>query len=240
MSTPPFPYEGAPFPPPLPPGGVPPFPPGGVPPLPPGPQPWPVPPQYGPGFSAAYPPGFYPPPPPKRPPGKFWYAIGAGLIVVGLVLGAVVGIGGLFRAFGAQPQDDAIFSSRGSITVPLEPGTRKVLYVANSSAVGGHPINCVAAGTRGGRVSLKRYDGNLTLNQWQAMFTLEATQSGDYNLSCAGDPSDTFGVGGYLSPAAFIVRIAMICVGFPLALAGTVIMIVTAVLRRRRNQVPGW
>ena len=233
-----------------PPGGVPPFPPSDFgPAMQRGPQPWPVGPMagppfgppagppVGPGFPAPYPHGFYPLPA-KRPPRKFWYAIGAALLALGLALGLVGGVGGVARIKGKQPQSEATFSSGGSTTVHLDPGTRKVLFVADT-ATGGHPVQCVAAGGAVGRVSLNRYTGAMTLNRWQAMFTLEATASGDYTVSCRGAPTDTFGVGGYVSPLALILSVVSSVVGLVLALAGAVTIIVTAVLRRRRLQQAG-
>lgn len=217
--------------------------PGGYPPMPPnafgpatqwGPQPW----QAGP-----YPQGPYPqayPQPVKKPPRKFWYGIGATLIAIGLILGLGVGIGGLVRIKGIQPQSESIFGNGGSTTVRLNPGSKKVVFIANSLATGEHPVRCITTGTATERASLKTYEGTMSLNRWRAMFTLEAAQGADYTVSCIGIPSDTFGVGGYASPTAFVGSVFSIFGGLALALAGAVTTIVAAVLRRRRNQAPGW
>jgi hypothetical protein len=140
---------------------------------------------------------------------------------------------------GLQPQNEATFGNGGSTTVHLEPGAKKVVFIANSLA-GEHPVRCITTGTSTARVSLKTYEGTMSLNRWRAMFTLDAAQAGDYTVSCIGAPSDTFGVGGYASPAAFVGSLFSIFGGLALALAGAVTTIVAAVLRRRRNQVPGW
>lgn len=220
--------------PPLPPlGGYQPFPPGGVPPT----QPWPA----GPYPQGSYPPLYQPAysPPPKRPPRKFWFGIGAALIAIGLVLGLGAGVGGVLRVNGMQPRTETIFTTGGSTTVHLDAGARRVLFVVGSAANGGHPVRCVATGAATSRPSLKRYDGEMGLSRWHAMFTIEATESADYTVSCIGAPSDTFGVGGYAGPESFALSVLSIVAGFAIALVGAVTTIVTAVLRRRRNQVPG-
>lgn len=111
-----------------------------------------------------------------------------------------------------------------------------MLFITGATTAGGHPVHCVAAGSGGGRVSLKRYDGTLTLNKWNALFTLDATQAGQYTLSCVGAPSDTFGVGEYVGPGAFIFSIASIIAGLVVILGGAVTMVVTALLRSRRSR----
>lgn len=201
------------------------------------PQPWPPGPPVGQGPPGPYPYGYYPAPA-KRPPRKFWFGIGAALLAIGLVLSLGLGIGGFIRIKDKQPQPETIFSSGRSTSVHLDPENRKILFIAGAAQAGGHPVHCIAAGAGGGRVSLKRYDGNLTLNKWNALFTLDTTQAGQYTLSCVGAPSDTFGVGEYVGPGAFIFSIVSVIAGVVVILAGAVTMVVTAVLRSRRSQPP--
>ncbi|MFV8142333.1 hypothetical protein ACNQR7_32720 [Mycolicibacterium senegalense] len=48
------------------------------------------------------------------------------------------------------------------------------------------------------------YDGGLSLNGWDAIFTVTASQAGEYAVMCEGQPSDRFGVGGNARPTFVI------------------------------------
>jgi hypothetical protein len=170
----------------------------------------------------------------KPPPKKHWYAVSAVLIVAGLVISGV-GIAVVVNSVGKQPASEHTFTAGGSTTIHIGAGETKVVYVANATAAGGHHVNCETIGGRRGDVELKRYQGRLTLNQWDATFTVTPRNSGDYTICCTGARSDTFGVGEDPDGGTIFAGIlASIAGAFPL-IVGLSVLTVIAWLRRRRS-----
>ncbi|OBI11038.1 hypothetical protein A5714_16965 [Mycobacterium sp. E2462] len=193
------------------------------------------PPGYGPHY------GWSPGPPaapPKPAPRKHWYAVGAGLLAVGIILGATVFGVGLVTILSKRPAAEHTFGSGGSTTVHIDAGATKVIYVDNDEGSGRHRVHCDVDGGSTQRPRLQRYDGNMTLNHWDAFFTIDAVDSGDYTIACTGAPADTFGVGDKPSTAAFVATILGGLAGVGIAVAGIVTLVVTAVLRHRRATTP--
>jgi hypothetical protein len=115
------------------------------------------------------------------------------------------------------------------------PGETNVVYVANATAAGGHRVYCDTTGGQRGDVELKRFEGSLTMNQWDATFTVTPNKSGDYTIRCTGAPSDTFGVGEDPGLGTiFGAVLASIAGALPL-IVGLSVLTVTAWLRRRRS-----
>lgn len=196
------------------------------------------PPPYGPGPQQPYGGQPVPPPvPPKQPPSKLWYAVGAGLLVIGLAVGAGVFAVGLVDILSKRPPAEHTFPSGGSTTVHIDGGATKVIYIDNGES-GRHRVHCDVDGGTTQRPRLERYSGNMTLNEWDASFTIDAVDTGDYTVACTGAPSDTFGVGDKPSVAAFAVTILGGLAGGGLAVTGIVVLVLTAVLRRRRARAP--
>jgi hypothetical protein len=153
----------------------------------------------------------------------------AGLVVIG------VGVGLVANSLGKQPTSEHTFAAEGSTTLHIDAGETKVVYVANATAAGGHRVHCDTIGGERGDVELKQYPGSLTLNQWDATFTVTPSKSGEYTIRCTGAPSDTFGVGEDPDGGTIFAGVlASIAGAFPLIL-GLWALIVTAWLRRRRS-----
>jgi hypothetical protein len=173
------------------------------------------------------------PPTRKPPPKKVWYVVGAMLIVLGLVV-CGVGIGIVANSTGSQPASEHTFRTGGSASLHIRAGETKVVYVANATAARGHRVNCVTIGGERGEVELERYEGRLTLNQWDATFILTPSESGDYTIRCTGAPSDTFGVGEDADGGTILAGVlASIAGAFPL-IVGLSVLTVVVWLRRRR------
>lgn len=83
----------------------------------------------------------------------------------------------------------------------------------------GEDVNtlCIATwGTRTGSghdASITNYSGGLSLNGWDAIFTVTASQAGEYAVMCEGQPSDRFGVGGNARPSFVIGGVLSIIAG---------------------------
>jgi hypothetical protein len=177
--------------------------------------------------------GYSPPPAAKQPPRKLWYGVGAALIVAGLAIGLLLGVGTFVDVMGKRPHGADIFANGESATVHFDDGQTRVIFVA--SQTGGHRVNCNVNGPAGDGTDIAQYDGTLTLNKWQAAFTVTAASAGDYQVSCIGDPSDEFGVGGDADAGAFVGALFGCLVGAGLFIAGVTLTILAAVLRHRRS-----
>jgi hypothetical protein len=173
------------------------------------------------------------PPTHKPAPKRYWYAVAAVLTAVGLAV-CGIGIGMVVNSIGEQPTSEHTFGAGESTTVHIDAGETKVVYVANATAVGGHRVHCDAAGGDSGSIEMKQYQGSLTLNQWDATFTVTPSQSGDYTIRCTGAPSDTFGVGEDPGLGGIFASVVAIIAGAFILILGLSALTVTAWLRRRR------
>jgi hypothetical protein len=193
--------------------------------------------QPGPGWGppTAFPPGAYPMPAARKPaPKKYWYAVAAVLTVVGLIV-CGVGTAMVVHSIGKQPPGERTFGARGSTTLHIDADETKVVYIANATAAGGHHVHCDTIGGDSGSVQMKQYQGRLTLNQWDATFTVTPSQSGDYTIRCTGAASDTFGVGDDPGIGATLGSVLAIIAGVFFVIVGLSLLTVTAWLRRRRS-----
>ncbi len=190
-------------------------------------------PGYGWNSPVVRPPGAYPPYPAvgKAAPRKYWYAIGTALIVLGVVFGVGAGVK-LIDVMGKQPRTEHTFGSGESTTLHIDAGGTNVVFIANADTGARHRVHCGV--TPGVGVAMTNYNGDLTLNQWKAYFTITASQSGDYTVSCTGSSSDTFGVGGDLHMGDFVGAFVAGLGGLALMSVGVLTLVLTAVLRRRR------
>ncbi|GBE65223.1 hypothetical protein MFM001_16850 [Mycobacterium sp. MFM001] len=179
------------------------------------------------------PPGAYPPYAPvgKRAPRKYWYAIGTALIVLGVVFGVGAGVKFL-DIMGKQPPSEHTFGSGESTTLHMNAGGTNVVFIANADTGARHRVHCDV--TPGVGVAMTNYTGDMTVNQWKAYFTITASRSGDYTVSCTGSSSDKFGVGGDLRMGEFVGAFLAGLGGLALMAVGVLTLVLTAVLRRRR------
>jgi hypothetical protein len=193
-----------------------------------------------------YPPG-YPPPQgssDRRPP-KFWYAIGAGLIAIG-VIGGLIGFitmfaGGLSQLTAGAPTQDHTFGNRGTATMHIDAGASKTIYVTKATPHSN--ITCTARGTHGEqKPTLTEYRSDLTVNQWRALFTLTVQDDGDYTISCEGPSNGRYGVGEHISGGQIarpiVGPLVAAGIGSAVVIAGVVVLIVTAIRRSRSAARP--
>lgn len=178
--------------------------------------------------------GWGPPPPPRRRgPKKLWYVIGATLLAAGL-LGVGAGVATIVDVMAEQPDDAHIITAGESTRVPFEAGETRVIFAGTEAAE--HDINCdVASREISSGVQIQQFSGDLTLNRWQAVFTVDVEQPGEYSITCTGAPADTFGVGGDVSVGQFVAGVFGLVVGIGVAVLGIITLIITAVLRHRRS-----
>jgi hypothetical protein len=188
----------------------------------------------------------WPPPPPagafppqpirsKTAPKRLWYLVGAIVVVLGLA-GIGMGASAIVNVINQQPTEEHTFRAGRSTTVQFEAGARKVIF--GSMEATRHYTNCNVSSpdaSSGDGVEIRQYNGSLTLNRWEALFTVSVKEAGNYTISCTGGASDTFGVGGHATVVDLFAGIAGLIVGTGVALVGVVALIITAVLRRRRG-----
>jgi hypothetical protein len=171
----------------------------------------------------------------KPPPKKFWYIFAAVLIVVGIAVSAV-GITNIANSFGQLPSAEHTFTSGGSTTVHVEADQKMLIYIENTSASGRRHIDCASTGGASGGVQLQRYQDSLSLNEWDAAFTLTAGTSGDYTVTCTGAPNDTFGIGEDPGVGDMFGAVLASIAGMLPVIVGLSVLTVCLWLRRRRRR----
>lgn len=194
------------------------------------------PPGYGRQSPAGPPPWAYPPPGTgARRPRTLWYAVGAALVVVGVIGGISVFFVTLLQVTGQAPTNDHTFGNGETTTVHIDAGTSKTIYVTTDTSEA-QRIACVAQ-DRGQHRQLSPYHAEVTVNQWRAVSTLTAPAGGDYTISCSGPPDARYGIGGHISSGNFAGPFAAAGTGVAVFIAGIVTLIVTAIHRNRRITV---
>jgi hypothetical protein len=158
---------------------------------------------------------------------KVPYVIGAVLIVVGII-GAIVAAAGGYAA-ALDSTDAKPFGVDTDTAVHLQAGQSKVIYVAASAD--NTKVHCDITGDTG-QAHITSFDGGLSVNQWQALFTIAAESTGDYTVTCSAhdDPSFTIGTDAS-TPIALGVGVGVFS-GF-VAFAGVIVLLVTFIRRRR-------
>jgi hypothetical protein len=171
----------------------------------------------------------------RRPRG-FWYAIGAALIVIGGIASITLFVVVLVHLMGRAPTAALTFGNNERMTVHVDAGVSKTIYVRNSAY--SPSTRCVAASSGAGpNPDLTPYGTSVTLNNWRALFTLSA-QGGDYVISCSGPVSDArFGIGDHISAGDIAYPFMGIAAGAPFIIAGIAVLIVTFVRRSRPRTI---
>jgi len=203
-------------------------------------QPYPPNPGY-PGLPGYPQPPYLPPPYPQGPGyggapvlsakrSKLPYVIGAVLLVVG-ILGAIVGI-----VWGVSGSSDAVdgssFASGESTTVTLQANEPKIIYVSRAER---NPVNCHLSGDPA-HITLTQYGGGLTVDRWEAVFTISADQTGEHTVTCRGAGDPTFTIGNDASTSIVALAVGIIVGGF-IAFAGALVLLITFLMRRRNAPV---
>ena len=178
------------------------------------------------------PPGYFPGPPQRKAaPKKLWYGAGAALLIVGVLVAVFGGVGMIGNFSDAAPDAEHTFGNGETTTVHFDAGETRVIFVAEPDE--NHNVR-----TRTGSdddIKMDNYDGTLTINQWQALFTVTVQKASDYAVTCKGAASDEFGVGGDAKPVSLVGGIFAIFGGGVLCVAGILTLVITALVRRRRR-----
>lgn len=183
--------------------------------------------------AAAYPWG--PPPPPAsqhRETPRYWYAVGAALISVGLIGGIGLFVTGLVYALKGPTSQ---FDANGSASAQFTSGESMIIYVADVEPVPKLTMNtrCVARDENNNDATVSRYNGSMSINQWHALYVVTAHQPGNYTVSCAGYSDITYGLGPRAGRGAIAAASLGPIGGIVLAGAGIIVLIVTASRRRK-------
>ncbi|MCZ8382601.1 hypothetical protein O6P37_27395 [Mycobacterium sp. CPCC 205372] len=100
------------------------------------------------------------------------------LVLLGLV-GAAVAVAAIVDVIGKAPGEADTFNSGDAVVVQMDAGTTRVVFV-DSGGAGAHDVNCDVANRPGDSVPMERFDGSLTLDDWEALFTVTAPNAGEY------------------------------------------------------------
>ncbi|ALR14186.1 hypothetical protein MYCSP_13190 [Mycobacteroides saopaulense] len=161
--------------------------------------------------------------------------VGAALIAVGLIGGISLFVAGLVYALKGPTSQ---FDANGSATSQFASGEQMIIYVADVESVPKLTQNtrCVARDENNNDATVSRYNGSLSINQWNALYVVTAHQGGTYTVSCAGYLDITYGLGPRAGTGAITAAFAGPIGGITLTGAGITILIVTA--SRRRKTTP--
>jgi hypothetical protein len=164
-------------------------------------------------------------------PGRAGYVIGAGLAALGVVGGITLFIVLLLQLTHRSPADDSAFGNGAATTVSLRGGESKTIYVT-PTGVGG--ISCrVDGGTGQQTVAATPYESQFTLNQWRAVYTVDAERDGDYTIRCFGPADARYGIAEHVGFWQFVPPFIAAASGGIAVVVGVVMVIVTAVRRIR-------
>ncbi|MEU7740443.1 hypothetical protein [Nonomuraea sp. NPDC049158] len=224
------------------------------------PQFGPPPPQYGPPqYGQQYPqPGPYGQQQPYQPgpygtPQRFgpqvdpklirprlrWIAVAWGLALLAGLVGVGVFVSGILNTVGAVAPSKT-FTAGQSVTVPLDPADKPVVYLASESQV--HYMCRIDGGP--GQAKLAKTSGTerVTVNgtQWQLILVVNAPAKGDYQFTCTTqEPTSVrFGVGRDFASAAggLVGGVAALLVIPGLGVLAAVIVTIMVVTRRSSHR----
>jgi hypothetical protein len=159
-----------------------------------------------------------PPPVPAKPrPSAAWFAVGAVLMLVAVVLFGVQ----VARAVHTVGHRDAELSGRGVHHVRLPSGVRRAVFVKGR-------FRCRAVDSAGIPVHFDRPDGKATFGDWRLVATFD-TGDGRLTLRCTGPgTARIIGVPSGSTVASLVVLGLLL--PFVLGVAGFVVLLITAIL----------
>ena len=176
---------------------------------------------------------------PKRRPRALWFALGAVMMLLGLVIGMVV----IMTALRAATVEDGVITANGQAAAIASPANRSRMLFVQS----GHtPPDCDLVDGSGEALLKRTIVETITITtggqEWRAFTQIDSSGDGAITITCrpvtndvaqvrVGQPVDTASLGGAVLAGA----------GAILALggAGFVILLITAILwitRRPRTQ----
>ena len=102
----------------------------------------------------------------RRRPRGFWYAIGAALIVIGVIATITLFVVVLLHLMGRAPTDEHTFGNKEQTTVHLGAGASKTIYVTNGTYSPSSSCTAASAGA-GPDADLSSYNAQVTLGNWR-------------------------------------------------------------------------
>jgi hypothetical protein len=171
--------------------------------------------------------------PSVRRPRRFWYAVGAALIVIGAIASITLFVVVLVHLMGRAPTDDRAFGNNERTTVHVDAGASKTIYVTNRTY--SPSTSCTAASADAGpNPDLSPYGASVILSNWRALFAISAQNGGDFVISCSGPVSNArYGVGDHIAAGDIAYPFMGIGAGAPFIVAGIAVLIVAFVRRSR-------
>lgn len=178
--------------------------------------------------------------PPRIPandlrPGRHWYVIAAAIAVALTVLGVALAAYRFDQAVDAVDTDHQ-FANGDTITLRLEPENEKAIWLEDPGPWYGS--ECDITGPGDPRLTDPGIDFFLTRDAtWNPRFAIEVSQAGEYEITCSSDEPGRYAIGdaaGFFAFAGWLilaVLLPVLGVG-----AGAVIVLVTAIRRRRHRK----
>ncbi|WP_374982727.1 hypothetical protein [Streptomyces fradiae] len=167
-------------------------------------------------------------------PGRRWYAVAAAITVVLIVSGTAIGVHRFDDAVNAVDTDHQ-FADGGTVTVRLEPGHEKAIWIKDRGPSAAQA--CDITGPGDAVLTSPGVDVFLTRHEtWNPLYSIAVQQSGDYEVTCTsrgpsryaiGDSGGLVAFGGWLVLA---VLLPMLGIGI-----GSAIVLIT-VFRRRGHR----
>ncbi|MBL1075858.1 hypothetical protein JK358_15790 [Nocardia sp. 2] len=190
------------------------------------------------------PPGGYPPAQqPRITPPAWWFAVGALLIVVGVV-GAIALAVSSFTGMSDKIDGFQRVAIPGSGTVQLESGSYTVYIEGPDGATG----SVLITAPDGSEVTLEPYSSKVTYSfgghDGEAEFSFQATQSGTYDVTTEGPSGSNIAIGEGLGGGIVGSVLGALALGLGGLFLGIIVLIVTAVKRsgskKRAAAGSGW
>ena len=208
-------------------------------------------PPYGPGYGYGYGYGGYPPqqpwtPPPRIDPSRLrpsrlWYWLSAIPVLVGTVI-AVVLLVNLIQQFDTDLDN---FRTPGSVTVTMDEGDEKGIYLQTAGTPGARrpsavTLSCSVRGARERSVPLKDASAfTLTINsdEYVEQYRFVAPADGAYVVGCSEPSGAPAAVGPHIAVRRILGPVIGMIVAFLAGVAvSAIIAIVTAVKRSNHKQ----
>jgi hypothetical protein len=174
---------------------------------------------------------------PRKKPSRWWYVVGVGLIVAGIVAMIAFILLAVWQGVSVF-KDGTEVAVPGQVRVDLPDDDKRMLY----ARPGADPA-CTLADTEDGTdLPLDQTIGSVSISingdEWVGVGTFP-TGSGHVELTCSGD-SGTVRIGKVFGGASFVVTILLaVFTPIVLAFAGAAVLSVTGVRHYRSRQASG-
>jgi hypothetical protein len=176
----------------------------------------------------------YPVPPPipasELRPRRYWYAVAAAIAVVLIGAGVTIGVLRFTKMLGAV-DDGPRFGGTGSVTVQLDAGSDKAIWVESRGLSFAPECQITSPGTLHGSGSDTSIGKGTTT--WHLLDTIDVPKTGEYQIRCRSEGTrvqyaigDSVDVGGFV--VGLVLAIVLPIVGF---LSCVVICLITGLRR---------